>query len=258
MTTTKLEKIILKQSKAIRTKVLPEVEDTIKTIKPDFESVKKYKTNIIKWLKPVIDLTGYNVYPRNGITEGLDWWYNKEKRGVNMRSGDYQWIVPKDGESKIAYISLPSAKDGNIDIGPKKCPIALDLAYIGSSGKGQKIDLEPDFAFYSLSKSFGVRNIRTGWIFTKDPDPKLEALTHDAKYYNYYAHEVAEKIINTYSIDYIYNRLVSEQFRICNLLNLIPSDSIWLATSNNSKYDKFKRDNINRINLAGVMEYEKT
>ena len=132
------------------------------------------------------------------------------------------------------------------------------MAYIGSSGKGQKIDLEPDVAFYSLSKSFGIRNIRTGWIFTKKPDPKLEALTHNAKYYNYYAHEVAEKIINSYSVDYIYNRLVSEQFRICNLLNLIPSDSIWLATSNNSKYDKFKRDNINRINLAGVMEYEKT
>ena len=159
-----LLKKIEEQSLAIRTPVLPEVKDTIESIKPDFDSVKKYKTNIIKWLKPVIDLTGYNVYPRNGITEGLDWWYNREKRGVNMREGDYQWVSPKDGEGKIAYISLPSAKDGNIDIGPKKCPIALDLAYVGSHGKGQKIDLEPDVAFYSLSKSFGIRNISSSEI----------------------------------------------------------------------------------------------
>ena len=251
-----LLKKLEEQSLAIRTPVLPEVKATIESIKPDFDSVKKYKTNIIKWLKPVIDLTGYNVYPRNGITEGLDWWYNREKRGVNMREGDYQWISPKKGEGKIAYISLPSAKDGNIDIGPKKCPIALDLAYVGSHGKGQKIDLEPDVAFYSLSKSFGIRNIRTGWIFTKEPDPKLEALTFSAKYYNYYAHEIAEKIIDTYSIDYIYNRLVSKQFKICNLLNLTPSDSIWLATTTDTRFDKFKRGDTNRICLAGVINEE--
>ena len=146
------------------------------------------------------------MYPRNGITEGLDWWYNKEKRSVNMRKGDYQWIYPKNGKGKIAYISLPSAIDGNINIGKKICPIALDLAYVGST-KVKKINIEPEFAFYSLSKSFGVRNIRTGWIFTKEPDEKLEAITNSAKYYNYYAQEVAEKIISTYDIDYIHNKL---------------------------------------------------
>lgn len=251
-----LLKKLEEQSLAIRTPVLPEVKTTIESIEPDFDSVKKYKTNIIKWLSPVIDLTGYNVYPRNGITEGLDWWYNQEKRGVNMRQGDYQWISPKAGEGTIAYISLPSAKDGNIDIGPKKCPVALDLAYVGSHSKDHKIDLEPDVAFYSLSKSFGIRNIRTGWIFTKEPDPKLEALTHSAKYYNYYAHEIAEKIIDTYSIDYVYSKLFYKQLKICNLLNLTPSDSVWLATTTDTRFDKFKRGDTNRISLAGVIDEE--
>ena len=105
---------ILNLSTAIRTPVLPEVYDTIKDIPVDYDGVVKYNTNIIEWLKPMIDLTGYHVYPRNGITEGLDWWYNRESRSVNMRNGDYQWINSKKGEGKIAYISLPSLIDGNM------------------------------------------------------------------------------------------------------------------------------------------------
>ena len=246
---------ILNLSTAIRTPVLPEVYDTIKDIPVDYDGVVKYNTNIIEWLKPMIDLKDYHVYPRNGITEGLDWWYNRESRGVNMRTGDYQWINSKKGEGKIAYISLPSSIDGNMDIGPKLCPIALDLAYVGST-QVKPIELDTvEYAFYSLSKSFGVRNIRTGWIFTKEPDPKLEALTFSAKYYNYYAHQVAETIISNYDIDYVYNRVYSEQQRVCELLDVTPSDSVWLATSTHEDWSKFRRqDEIARICLAGVYE----
>lgn len=253
MITTK--QAVLEQSSAVRTPVLPEVLEHIKHIPVDYDGVVKYNTNIIEWLKPMIDLTGYYVYPRNGITEGLDWWYNRESRGVNMRSGDYQWINSKKGEGKIAYISLPSSIDGNMDIGPKLCPIALDLAYVGST-QVKPIELDTvEYAFYSLSKSFGVRNIRTGWIFTKEPDPKLEALTFSAKYYNYYAHQVAETIISNYDIDYVYNRVYGEQQRVCELLDVTPSDSVWLATSTHEDWSKFRRqDEIARICLAGVYE----
>ena len=241
---------ILEQSLAIRTNVLPEVKKTIDNIQADFDGVVKYNTNIIEWLKPMVDLTGYHVYPRNGITEGLDWWYNREPRGVNMRKGDYQWINSKDGEGKIAYISLPSAIDGNIDIGPKLCPIALDLAYVGST-QIKPIELDTvEYAFYSLSKSFGVRNIRTGWIFTKEPDPRLEALTFSAKYYNYYAHEVAETIISNFDIDYIYNQLHSKQQSVCDEYGFTPSDSVWLATTTDARYEKFMRDKVARLCLA--------
>ena len=106
-----------------------------------------------------------------------------------------------------------------------------------------------------MSKSFGVRNIRTGWIFTKEPDPKLEALTFSAKYYNYYAHQVAETIISNYDIDYVYNRVYGEQQRVCELLDVTPSDSVWLATSTHEDWSKFRRqDEIARICLAGVYE----
>jgi len=253
MTTTKDR--ILSLSKAIRTPVLPEVLDVIQDIKPDYNSVSEYRTNVVDWLQPVVDLRDFYVYPMNGVTEGLNWWYDKEPRSVTMANGDYQWITPKDGEERIHYVSVPSAIDGNyVDI-PHLCPTAVDLAYVGSTFvRNIKLSENTEYVFYSLSKSFGVRNIRTGWIFTRHQDSRLEALTHSAKYYNYYAHSVSEKIISNFDIDYVWNRLQPQQDEICRSLDVTPSDSVWLATTTNSDYDKFNRGSINRLCLAGVYE----
>lgn len=247
---------ILSQSTAVRTCVLPEVKELISNISPDIDSVKPYKTSIIEWLKPVIDLSGYSVYPTNGITEGLNWWYNREKRAVWVKQGDYQWVTTRlNGGPAILYQSMPSSIDGNY-VSMYDDPVALDLAYVGSTVPTQiPLHNKVDVAFYSLSKAFGVRNVRTGWIFTKVPDPALDALTHSAKYYNYFAVDVAERIIEHYDIGYVHNRLKHEQLRICNMLNLTPSDSVWLATSEHSDYAKFRRNNnIARICLSGVYE----
>ena len=112
--------------------------------------------------------------------------------------------------------------------------------------------------FFSLSKPFGIRNIRTGWYFSRTRDVKREALTESAKYYNYYAHAVAEAVINNFDIDFVHNRLYTKQIEICDALDLNPSDSVWLATSKSKEYQKFMRkDNIARICLAGVID-EKT
>ena len=130
-------------------------------------------------------------------------------------------------------------------------PTAVDLAYVGST-KVKRIELpkNTEYVFYSLSKPFGVRNVRTGWIFTRQPDERLDALTHSAKYYNYYANSVAEKIISHFDIDYVYNKLSKKQKDVCNEYNFVPSDSVWLATTDSPAYDKFKRGNVNRLCLA--------
>ena len=242
---------ILAKSLAIRPPVLPEVLDAIDKLKPDFDSVSDYKTDIAKWLKPVVDLSDFYVYPMNGINEGLNWWYNRDARGVWMQSGDYQWIDNRSiGGQYITYQSSPSAIDGNynklID-----GALSLDLAYVGSTAVTQ-IEINPnvEFAFYSLSKSFGVRNIRTGWFFSRKEDKKLKALTYSAKYYNYYAHNVAETIISNFDIDFIHNTLNTYQSDICHKLDIIPSDSVWLANTTNPIYNKFKRGDINRVCIA--------
>ena len=50
------------------------------------------------------------------------------------------------------------------------------------------------------------------------------------------------------------------QDKICQDLNLTPSDSVWLATTKDSDYDKFKKGDVNRISLCDLIkeEYDKS
>ena len=249
---------ILAQSTAVRTNVLDTVKAAVGPLQADLDGVVQYNTSIKEWLKPVIDLSDFHVYPMNGITEGLNWWMANETRSIYMDAGDYQWVKETGSiyDESIKYISVPSSIDGNFKEIPTNCPVALDLAYVGSTQiKKIEISNNVEYVFYSLSKAFGIRNVRTGWYFTRTPDPKLEALTHSAKYYNYYAHNVAETIISNFDIDFVYKMLYNKQKDICNKLNLTPSDSVWIATSQELEYEKFRRlEDIARICIAPLLK----
>jgi hypothetical protein len=255
-----LKNFLLNQSLAVRTNVLPEVRNVVNNINPNYDSVRHYKTDIIQWLKPVIDLSEFYVYPTNGITEGLDWWWGRSEYKIWSALGEYQWVDHKRSGMAPHYVyqSIPSAIDGNYCSVNPHVKVALDLAYVGSTNI-QKIELHDgvEKVFFSLSKPFGIRNIRTGWYFSKTQDKKREALTHSAKYYNYYAHEVAETVISNFDIDYVYKRLYNKQKAICERLDFIPSDSVWLATTKDKEYAKFMRNGETaRICLAGVYNEE--
>ena len=156
----------------------------------------------------------------------------------------------------MRYVSMPSAIDGNLHTINDDRPIVLDLAYVGSTPYIQISNRSVEKAFYSLSKPFGIRNIRTGWYFSKTADERLDSLIHNAKYFNYYACDVAEAVINQFKIGHVYNRLHTQQSSICDLFGLTPSDSVWLATSTDDEYTKFRRQgNIARICLAGLYDY---
>lgn len=251
-----MKEFLLGQSLAVRTFVLPEVEQKIKNVTPTYDAVNHYSTNIIQWLSPIVDLSGFNVYPMNGITEGLNWWEGTSKYNIWSAIGEYQWVKHVKGRLNPTYIyqSIPSAIDGNFTDVIADRPVALDLAYVGSTAI-KKIHL-PDnveYAFYSLSKSFGVGNIRTGWFFSRQKDNRLEDLVYGAKYYNYFAHRVAEEIISNFSIDYVHKKMYNKQIEVCNQLNFKPSDSVWLATTTDLEYKKFRRrDDVARVCLAGV------
>lgn len=251
-----MKELLLKQSLAVRTFVLPDVEQKIKKITPTYDAVKEYKTSIVEWLKPVIDLSEFYVYPMNGITEGLNWFVGTCDSNITKNQGDYQWLsnISNRKNPSIHYQSIPSAADGNFKPVSNEDYVALDLAYVGST-KVQKININKNVnhVFYSLSKSFGVSNIRTGWYFTRQPDAKLDSLTYQAKYYNYFSNMVSEEIINNFDIDYVHSKLHKQQLDFCEKLNFVPSDSVWLATTTKEEYLKFRRvNNIARICLSGV------
>ena len=255
-----MKEYLLNQSLAIRTNILPEVKNVADTVRPDYNSTRHYKTDIIKWLSPIINLEGYSVYPSNGITEGLNWFMGNTKHNIWRQPGEYQWVdnINNRQAPHIEYQSIPSAIDGNFHPVSGNSKVALDLAYVGST-RIQKIEIHSgvEHVFFSLSKPFGIRNIRTGWYFTKHPDEKLEKLIYSAKYYNYYAQEVAEKIINNFDIDYVHKQLYNKQKSVCEQLGFTPSDSVWLGSTTDREYIKFMRDGINaRICLAGVYNEE--
>jgi hypothetical protein len=242
---------VLASSNAVRTIILPEVRDLLSYSSYDFGQVTEYKTSIKDWLSPIIDLSEFHVYPMNGITEGLNWWMSQEKRAILKAPGDYQWVDESPGIGQVQYLSYPSSIDGNYPVIPEHIPLALDLAYLGSS---EPLPLScianVDFAFFSLSKTFGLRNIRTGWLFSKSPQKKLEQLIYNAKYYNGFAHSVAELVIQNFSITYVHEKLKDQQMSVCSELQLTPSDVVWLATSRNPQYNKFRRGEKNRICLS--------
>ena len=75
---------ILKQSLAIRTFPIRKIEKIVNDFKIDNHTeVKRFTSNITEWLKPVIGLSDFKyVYPANGVTEGINYWYMQEKRKV--------------------------------------------------------------------------------------------------------------------------------------------------------------------------------
>ena len=241
-------------TKLIDTFILPEVQQELDSVQPILNGRQPYNTNIVEWLAPVIDLSDFFVYPINGVTEAINWWQNKEKRNIQKAEGEYEWVDAGWNtlwaeKEEVHYISCPSSIDGNYTNIPTDVPVILDIAYIGSVPI-KKIPMTPNIekVFFSLSKGFGVSNIRTGWYFTKRPDVKLHALHVDAMYYNYCATQYAEHLINTYSINYIHSKLKNIQAKVCNTYNFIPSDSVWLATSNDNKYVDYRRcSNIARL-----------
>ena len=46
------------------------------------------------------------------------------------------------------------------------------------------------------------------------------------------------------------------QERICQELNLTPSDAVWLATTDDPDYNKFNKGKLNRINLTELIRQE--
>ena len=63
---------------------------------PISPKLTKYETNIVEWLKPVVDLEGWYVYPINGVTEGLTYWQAYTdiilSGIVNDLPGEYEWV----------------------------------------------------------------------------------------------------------------------------------------------------------------------
>jgi len=108
--------------------------------------------------------------------------------------------------------------------------------------------------FYSLSKTFGLRNYRVGYMWSRKPVRRLELIQNSAKYYNYHSAGLGEAVISQIDIDHVYNTLRPYQIELCQELALTPSDVVWLATSDDPIYSKFYRNHTNRLCIANLLK----
>ena len=124
----------MKFSKQVKTPLLPEVKQVVDSVQLDL-TPRRYKTAIKKWLSSVVDLSEFYVYPTNGITEGLNWWAGTSPYNIWREVGEYEWVDHKKSGiyPTTTYQSTPSAIDGNFRDKLADGPIALDLAYIGTT-----------------------------------------------------------------------------------------------------------------------------
>lgn len=251
-----LQERLIQQSHAIRSFPILPVKNIVDQHQLTVhDEVKTLKSNITEYLKPYVDLSDFEyLYPVNGITEALNYWMWGESRTIQVRSGDYVWV---GGETMgdVAYITCPTSYDGNFCDIPKDMPVVLDLAYILSTPiKKLEIGKNVERVFFSMSKCFGLRNYRIGYYWSRTPDRWLEPLHQSAKYYNYFSMSLGEKLIENIPIDLVYKTLRPFQSDICRELDLIPSDTVWLATSDDPIYSKFYRNYTNRLCIADLIK----
>jgi len=250
---------ILEQPDFIRTFPVAQVEQICRDFRyPDIAKVEPFASNITEWLRPVVDLTGFDyLYPVSGITEGLNYWSQQETRTISRPKHEYMWL-PERETGEVRYISVPDYASGNNRAIPTDVPVALDLAYVGSCDDSVKITVPDNVekVFFSLSKCFGVRNYRIGYYWSRNPDFQLERLIGNAKYYNYYSMALGEELIRKIKPTDVNAWLRKYQENICQELNLTASDSVWLATTPDPEYNKFRKGDFNRINLTELIRQE--
>lgn len=162
-------------------------------------------------------------------------------------------------------ISLPFAATGNVHLEYDKIlehcnalgiPVFIDCAYFGSCSLGN-VTVDYDcvkFVAFSLSKTFGTGRCRIGLCYYRNISPGPMQLLNEYNYINHVAVNIHMPIIQEFTPDYMYNTYRGKQLEIATLLDITPSNTVFLCTSDNIKYEGFSRAGlINRIGIAELL-----
>lgn len=209
------------------------------------------------------------VYYIHGITDGLNLLSNLET--FSTIDGEYPWLnlisdntisfkninlIPPEN---TFYLSQPFAGDGNFNHDIKVShfnKLAIDAAYIGTTSESHTLTLPKNtqYLLFSLSKPFGLASVRAGLLFSKERINALEQI-HNAGYFPYYNLMVMNSILRRFDPFFIHNRLKGLQREVCDHLKLQASDSVFLGTSEDERYNHWRRlDQIARLSLSSYFQ----
>jgi|TARA_B100001094_G_scaffold147211_2_gene142532 hypothetical protein len=230
---------------------------------------ERCQDKVRNYLEPLVDLADLKFsYPTNGIHESIDWMCNRVS-DYQVFDGEYRYPTFMKRPVNVAktvsdlkpgislYMSNPFSATGNFDrrydeVGSKNiCPIYLDLAFAGTTGP-YRLNLYDNVqqVFWSCSKPYGLGLLRAGIRFSR----REEALQRELMGVGYFNHAVIDVFNEVTSWSSVFAKkeeYKEKQEAICKHLNFLPSDSYLLGLSNDSEWDRFKRENgVNRICLT--------
>lgn len=136
-------------------------------------------------------------------------------------------------------------------------PVLLDCAYLGICS-GITIDLAypciTDVTF-SLSKTFPVPHLRIGMRLTRQDDDDALLVMNKTGYTNRLGAAVGIALINTWSVDYIPVTYKGAQIRLCQELEVEPSNSIIFGIDTKNQYPEYNRGGkTNRLCFAKLID----
>jgi hypothetical protein len=225
--------------------------------------LKHLKAEFPHYVSDYIDLSEFGfMYPVNGITDALNMIATRGEN-VGMRGGDYEWLrfLQPPALGKVInrwYETYPSAIDGNYkpehitSYASQFAASTLDCAYIGAS-KRPHSPLKPPAnttdVLFSASKMFGIPEMRMGLWFSRTPVQLMEGLMQSG----YFRHDnVAawNQIMQWLPVNIMYRTYEEQQQSVCQRERFTPSDVVFMATTDDPKYDHLKRGSTNRICLT--------
>lgn len=193
----------------------------------------------------------FALYHRIGVFDG-EYGYSQQVIGDRVTTDltDCDAIVlshpfSADGMSSHARLALADQHDK---------PIFVDCAFFGVCG-----DVSFDFSPYknvravcfSLSKSFGTGHRRTGMLYTNDAYP---AKIYETWNYHFTAGaEFHYGVLDRYSPDHMFDTYREKQLRICEKLNVEPSDTVIFGLDHTERFKHFKRGYVNRLCISDLL-----
>lgn len=219
-----------------------------------------------KWISSNVNnqILGLDDFPyrafSNGTTEAFDKFYIRHaKRRFRIWRGEYAyhkimlnsgldwcWLDDEPLKSNdVVIISVPFADSGNeyqYTATLEQCealeiPVLVDMCWFGTCHS-----LCVNLAYqcieevtFSLSKTFPVSRLRIGMRYSKSnyEDDGLFVYRRD-HYLNYFSQKVGLALMLAFSSDYIVDTYKTAQIKLCSKLGVTPSNSVCLATGDDS------------------------
>tara|TARA_B100000424_G_C22898506_1_gene477913 strand:+ start:59 stop:952 length:894 start_codon:yes stop_codon:yes gene_type:complete len=241
---------------------------------PEHVSVSDFLWDYGIWIQRGNNLVGYSDYKSkaycNGTTEAFDKFYcrHTDKR-LRLWRGEYfyhqiqrrelfnnfAWIDEcAIMQGDVVAVSMPFSDTGNIpddydnvmqQCVDKEVPVLVDMAYL-SLTKGITYNIHYpciETVTTSLSKVFPVEHMRIGMRMNREStDDTLDAyVKNDFPYVNTVGVEVGYRLIKHYEQNWVYNKWCREQQKICEELEVEPSNCVILGIDTKQLYPEYNR-----------------